>query len=62
MALSQLGNTTVWADLTKVTAKTDVTQKYGQSIWYFKVLLDGEWFHLEYESQGAAEAAWATFT
>ena len=64
MALDTLGNTDIKVDLTKVSAKTPVKQiqrddvtKYG-----FQVLVDGVWFPLYYDTESAADTAWATFS
>ncbi len=58
MALSELGSTGVYVDLTKVTAKTAIEKTYEQSLWTFQVMVDGVWISVQYTTLLAATNAW----
>lgn len=62
MALQTLGSTEIKADLNKVMAKTAIEKNYIADVWFFRVLLDGTWFLLEYSSLAAAQVDYNSFT
>lgn len=62
MALTQLGTTKYYVDLTKITAKTAVEKRYDKDIWHFDLLIDGRWFYQEFTTETAANNAWALYT
>ena len=62
MALTDLGNTDIKVDTTKISAKTPVVQQHGLSVWTFNVLVDGQWIPLQYTTESAANSAYAAIT
>lgn len=59
MALTQLGNSNIYVDADKISAKTSVKKVYNKDKWEFKVLVDGKWVTLQYDSETDANSAWA---
>jgi hypothetical protein len=62
MAFTLLGNSNIAVDLTKISAKTHVTQNYGADQWTFQVLVDGQWIILSYDNEADADSMYDSLT
>ena len=62
MALTQLDNSDFYIDHSKISGKTPVKANGTETKWPFTVFCDGTPYRLEYDTEAAADIAWATFT